>query len=114
MELAPTLGVTEMFNAIPTQLVNVEPGKVCSTKGGTAQVESESYRILTEPMTDANCIVVSLQSGPNGTMTDHALNISNARQLFGDLLGSLTAIGDPLGIMLTAFLRQHTPHPPSE
>jgi len=87
------------FKAFATKVVSVEPGQ-SETSGGRVFVESESLSTI-EDVDKMNCVVVSLESGLQGTITDHALNKQQAHILLIGLLGSLNASGDPFARKIT-------------
>jgi len=95
------------YKAITTRVVSVEPGKVENVlPTGNVMVDSEPLSLVEGCDRDVNSVVVSLESGPNQTMTDHALNIGSARVLMVDLIGALIAAGDPIALTL----RDSMPH----
>lgn len=90
-----------MFKAIRSSVVSVEPGKVVQvfpTKN--CLVESEPLSQIGDIDKKRDCIVVSLESGPNNTIIDYVFNIEGSQDLLLLLMGSLCATGDPLALTL--------------
>jgi len=88
------------FKAFATKVVSVEPGRA-ETRGGRVFVEAEPLSTIEDVEQGRNCVVVSLESGPQGTITDHAFNRQQARALLVGLVGSLNASGDPFARKVT-------------
>lgn len=89
------------YKAITTRPVSVEPGRVKRIlPTGNVRVESEPLSVIEDVDTSRNCVIMSLESGPNQTLTDHALNKDAARNLMLDLLGALVAVGDPIALTM--------------
>jgi len=103
------------YKAITTRVISVEPGRVkCILPSGNVKVDSESLNLVGDIDKTRNCVVVSLESGPNQTSTDHALNIGSARDLMVDLIGSLIAAGDPIALTLSDLMPQSVDDIPAE
>lgn len=95
------------YKAITTRMISVEPGKVRQIlPTGNVKVDSEPLHLVEGIDRGKNCVVVSLESGPNQTITDHALNLQTARDLMVDLIGAMVAVGDPIALTL----RDRLPH----
>jgi predicted nucleic acid-binding protein len=88
-----------MYRAIRTSIVSVEPGKVLKVfPNKNASVETEPLTMLGRG--NKNCVVLSLESGPNSTLTDHVLCREHACNLLLDLMGALCVLGNPIALML--------------
>jgi hypothetical protein len=67
------------YKAITTKLVGVEPGKVTKihpNKNVSVITESPFMIEKIDPTND--CVVATFESGPEGTMTEHAFNMNEA------------------------------------
>jgi len=94
-----------MFKAIRTSVVNVEPGRVLQIfPNKNVCVDTESLSSVRDCDKGRNCVVLSLESGPNSTLTDHVLTNKTACDLLIDLIGSLSALGNPIALTLRDFL----------
>ena len=89
-----------MYKAIKTSILSVEPGKVIKDGSKSVVVQSESLSTIHEVDKRRNCVVMSLASGPNNSITDHVLDINNAEDLFIGLLGCLCATANPVALTL--------------
>jgi hypothetical protein len=90
-----------VYKAIRTSVVSVESGKVLQVfPNKNVIVETEAFGTIKGIDKSKNCIVLSLESGPNSSITEHALNKNEAIGLLLDLIGSLSAMGDPIALML--------------
>ena len=89
------------YKAIATRMVSVEPGKVTRAHPNkNVSVQTESLGMMEGFDPNFNCIVASFESGPEGTLTEHAFKWHEAEHLLLDLVGSLAACGHPLALMM--------------
>jgi hypothetical protein len=89
-----------MYKAIKTSVLSVEPGRVIKDNDNTITVSSEPLSTIHKIDKKKDCVVLSLASGPNGSITDHVLDINNAEDLFIGLLGALCAAANPIALTL--------------
>lgn len=89
-----------MYKAISTTVLSVEPGNIIHSGTSNVEVKTEPLSTIKKVDRRRDCVVISLSSGPNGSITDHVLNINNAEDLFIGLLGSLCAVANPIALTL--------------
>jgi hypothetical protein len=90
-----------MYKAIRTSVLSVEPGKVVKIfPNKNISVETEPVNAIKEVDRTRNCVVLSLDSGPNSTITEHALSKKASVELLLDLIGALSTMGEPISSTL--------------
>jgi hypothetical protein len=82
-------------------VLSVEPGRVLEVfPNKNISVETEPINAIKEVDKTRNCIILSLSSGPNSTIIEHALSKKSGVDLLLDLIGSLCAMGEPISLTL--------------
>jgi hypothetical protein len=89
------------YKGITTRVVSVEPGRVVGVHPNkNVSVETQPLSMVDGIDLDRNCVVVSLESGPGQSTTDHAFNLDESEDLLLGLIAGLSAVGNPLALMI--------------